>query len=196
MQYCKFFKFLIQICEYIRTDEWKVKYETLIEQNDKKQQEWIQNEAILRKQILALEKQRKEDAQESANQTKKLKDAMKEIAKLQKEMEQLKFQQTEREDSAHPEFRELLVNIAQELTTDEWRNMCYRFSIPGNRPDCAMNLFWWLVETAKITPVDLNLLEELLTKHNRQRLVQQFINPYRLKNAILQQVDNEKELFH
>jgi len=163
----------------ILTNEWKVKYESLVEenkkQNDKMQQESKQIEE-LRKEILEL---RKDAAEESANQTKKLNE---EVVKLQKENSKLKLDKLQQMEIKN--FRDLLVNIAQQLTPDEWRNMSYRFNIPGEKqPDCAFNFFWWLVETTQISSVDLNLLEDLLIQHQRHLLVKQFIEPYRLKNA-------------
>jgi len=87
-------------------------------------------------------------------------------------------------NSSSREFRDLLVDIAQELTLEEWKNMPHRFDIPKNKlPDSAFNFFWWLVETKEISSVDLILLEKLLNQHHRPQLVERFITPYRLRNA-------------
>jgi len=194
----------------ILTNQLKVKYETLIQENqkqyDKKQQEWnqyqnemiqkqnewIQKEAALRKEILVLEKQRDEARAALVEheiiiqnmQANKRKESLQENIKLQLEIEQLKLQQNKMHDSSARELRDLLVNISQEVTEAEWKNMSYRFSIPKNKqPDSAFNFFWWLVETKEISSTDLSLLQNLLIQHDRPRLVEQFITPFRLRNA-------------
>jgi len=180
------------------TNEFKVKRETLIQENnkqpDEKQQEWIQKEEALRKENLALKKQRNEalkqrdeaiaasvDAIQNV-QAKKLNESLQEI---RQEIEKLKAQQQIKVvDSPSREFRELLVDITQELTDKEWNDMSNRFHIPKNKlPNSAFNFFWRLKETKEISSVDLSLLEKLLNRHERADLVEQFITPYRLRNA-------------
>jgi len=101
---------------------------------------------------------------------------------VNKKIEQLP--QTKVVNSSSREFRDLLVDIAQELTLEEWKNMSHRFDMPKNKlPDSAFNFFWWLVETKEISSVDLILLEKLLNQHHRPQLVERFITPYRLRNA-------------
>jgi len=159
-----------------------VKSETLIEEN-KKQNEKIQQKSIQIEELSKeLKKQRNEaiaSAEESAN---KLNESQQEVVKLQKENSKLKLeirQQTEIKN-----FRDLLVDIAQQLTSEEWKSMSNRFNIPREKqPDSAFNFFWWLVETTQISSVDLRLLEDTLIKHQKHLLVKQLIEPYREMNT-------------
>jgi len=143
----------------------------------------IQKETL--KQMVALEIQRREDV--SLAQANKQNESKQGIDQLQKHdrIEELKLhEQTKIFDSSILEFRGLLVNIAQELTAEEWKNMCHRYPIPKNKqPDSAFRFFWWLVETNLINSVNVNVLEALLIQHHRQDLVQQFIYSYRSKNG-------------
>jgi len=106
------------------------------------------------------------------------------IQDLVKKIEQLQVQQTKVASSSSLEFRELLVDIAEELTEKEWKSMHQRFEIPKNMlPDSAINFFRWLVDTKEISSVDLSRREKLLNQHHRPQVVERFIIPYRLRNA-------------
>jgi len=140
----------------------------------RKENNWIEEEVAFRREIVALEKQRKEgnssDPANKKKQTKK-KESMQPNVKDQQEID------------SEQEFRVLvlLANIARELTKVEWENMSY---IPKeSHPDSAIKMFRWLEETSKISIVDLKLLEELLIQHDRPDLVNKFISPYQLWNA-------------
>jgi len=188
--------------------ENKKQFDKKQQELDQYQNEWIEKVEALRKENLALEKQnlalekqnlelekqrnnaiKERDEAIAAvdviqkNETKKMKEPS--LQDRVKEIEQLKLQQqTKVVDSSSREFRNLLVDIDLELTAEEWKKMSHRFQIPKNKlPDSAFNFFWWLMETNEISSVNLSLLETLLIQHHRPQLVEQFITPYRLRNA-------------
>jgi len=190
-------------------NELKVKYETLIQEKkewNQSQSEWKQKEVAWKGEIFALELQRNEAIKQRDEVIKQRDEVIKQrdeaiaasaelqaiIQKMQTNMlnettkiERLQLQQqTKVVSSSSEEFRELLMDIALELTPEEWKNMSHRFDIPKNKlPDSAFNFFWWLMETKKISFVDLSRLEKLLNQHHRPQLVDRFITPYRLRNA-------------
>jgi len=186
-------------------NELKVKYETLIQEKkewNQSQSEWKQKEVAWKGEIFALELQRNEAIKQRDEVIKQRDEAIAASAELRKreatiqkmqtnmlnettKIERLQLQQqTKVVSSSSEEFRELLMDIALELTPEEWKNMSHRFDIPKNKlPDSAFNFFWWLMETKEISLVDLSRLEKLLNQHHRPQLVDRFITPYRLRNA-------------
>jgi len=65
----------------------------------------------------------------------------------------------------------MLVQIAMQLTTEEWTSMSYTFNIPKSKqPHFAIELFVWMHETGIIGPSNLEELITLLEQNGRNDL--------------------------